>query len=61
MINDPDLGDWMDADALLGALRELPWGQPRASAPQWLDAMIGLLAFGVAWQSLREVASAVGR
>lgn len=61
VINDPDLGDWMDADALLGALRELPWGQPRASAPQWLDAMIGLLAFGVAWQSLREVASAVGR
>lgn len=57
LVNDPDLGAWVDADALLGAVRALPWGQPRAVAPEWLDAAIGVLAFGVAWHTLREMAA----
>lgn len=57
LIDDPTLGSWVDADALVDELREWPWGQPHVDPPESLHPVMDLLSFGVAWRTLRTMVS----
>lgn len=56
---DPMLGPYVDGDALRATLDSWPWGQPAVERTIEVNSLTEMLAFGVAWRTLRQMLASV--